>query len=467
MNQKSSFFQLLIPVNKSVSLSKEPIILCGKPWELVEFKLEDAPPYTAISYVWNSENNGNDSERTIPVTESVIRAFQSRESQEKAVKSFFHDNKKADEKLTLIRKASGAIWIDSLCRPEDKAMANICIHNMGIIYKEATQVLVVLNSECENTVLKISNDEPLSLCDYVAVANDNWIDRIWTYQEIANSKLMFIVAEGKGSILISESQFLNALMCGDSAYKNTSDTNLYQKLERMQRLIAVQNIGENSAFQVMSSIQSRRSRGNESLNRINVMIAVVSDNIIMNKSQNVTALVEKFICICEENNDYSFIFSRNERSDEPGKTWRPIGGKVEPVVSNVVILGGGLSGSFKGTHLQMKNMCRMLPYKINSVTKKIEGFLNIDLTKDILEQLKQRGFTGSGKCIKLEYGYFFPQNSHKPSKNFFVVSSHDVKFQQGAPALLLRSTDTNIYDFCDVGVFIGNTPSVSETINVS
>ena len=462
-----SFFKLLIPASASTTSNNKITILCGQPWELVEFnRLEDAPPYTAISYSWTLEKNQTESKRTIPVIETVIKAFQSIESQEKAVKSYFQDSERTTEQLKLMHAASRAIWIDSLCVSKDQALANVCIHNMGIIYKKATQVFVALNAECEGTVLKISNNEQLNLSDYEAVASDDWIDRIWTYQEIANSKLMFIVAEGEGSVLISELQFLNSLMYDDAAYTNTSDTDLYQKLERMQRLIAEQNIGKRSAFQVMSSIQNRHSSGDESLNRINVMLAVISDEFIMDKSQNVTALVEKFVSICEKNNDYSFIFSRNERSAELGKQWRPIGDKIEPVVSNVVMLGSGLSANFKGTHLQMKNMCRMLPNKINSVTKKVEGFLNIDLSKEILEQLKQRGFNGTGKCVKLEHGYFFSQKSHKPSSNFFIVISHDVKFQQGAPALLLRSTDTNLYKFCDVGVFIGAAPSASEIINV-
>ena len=129
----------------------------------------------------------------------------------------------------------------------------------------------------------------------------------------------------------------------------------------------------------------------------------------------------------------------------------------------------GLSGVIKDTHLQMNNMCRMIPWKSNSIVSAIENLLKADFPKELFKMLKQRGFTGCGECIKVEYGYFFPQHPHKRSKNLFVVVSSDVTFSQGAPGLLLRSNDTNINQLCDTGVFIGRIPKdiEKETINVS
>ena len=108
----------------------------------------------------------------------------------------------------------------------------------------------------------------------------------------------------------------------------------------------------------------------------------------------------------------------------------------------------------------------MVPSNGNLVMTAVESFLKTDFPKAILERLREFGFTGCGECLKLEHGYFFPQLPHKRSSNLFVAISHDVSFPRGAPGLLLRSTNTNINQFCDTGVFIGKAQTNSEAINV-
>lgn len=473
-NLTEIFFKLLIPVTEPNPSDTKTIELCGKPWTLVNFeRLSDAPPYTCISYsrgkgrIVNMLNKDQKiSDRTIPVIETVINAFQSPQCQSSALRSLFHSDNKYAEKLALACSASHAIWIDSLCIPQQQPATDTCIRNMGAIYKEATQVFVVLNTACDKAVHKICKKESLNLNDYLAVAKDDWMDRVWTYQEFANSKMMFIVAEDKGNTFISEYQFLNALMSDEAAYADTQDINLIQKLERMQLLVAEQQIDDRSAFQVISATHHRQS--NENLeDRINAIISVVTDGNTVIWDPYPISKIEHFIRICEENNDYSFIFSINPRSDVPGRKWRPFDDQITPIISDVLTFGNGLSGSLNDTHLQMDNMCRMNLWKSNPVISAIESFVKEDISKGILEKLKQRGFTGCGECIKLEHGYFFPQLPHKRSKNLFVAISHGVKFQHGAPGLLLRSNDTDINQFCDIGVFIGKAPTTSEAINVS
>lgn len=468
-----NFFKLLIPATVTNLPSTKTIELCGKTWTLVDFeRLSDAPPYTCISYSWgtrktvNTLNNEQEiSGRTIPVIETVINSFGSSECQDTELRSLFHSEIKFAEKLALARNASHAIWIDSLCSPQQQPAADTCIQNMGEIYRAATQVFVVLNANCLDTVHKIYNKESLNLNDYLAVASDDWIDRVWTYQEFVNSKMMFLIAEGKGNTFISELNFLNALMSDATAYADIQDIELSQKLERMQLLVAEQQIEERSAFQTMSAVNRRFSTRPE--DRINAMISVVADAITDIQDRHLITPAEYFMRVCEENDDYSFIFSTNPRSEVLGRTWRPIDDQITPVISDVSAQGRGLSGCIKGTHLQMNNMCRMVPWKSNSIIYSIENFLKTDFPKELLERLREHEFTGCGVCLKLEHGYFFTQSPHKRSKDLFVAVSHDVKFHQGAPGLLLRSNDTDINQFCDTGVFIGKLPAISETINVS
>lgn len=475
-NLSENFFKLLIPATALNRSDRNTIQLCGKPWVLVDFKqLSDAPPYTCISYSWGKTETinifGNDrdaSVRTTPVIETVINAIQSTECEESAMKSMFFSEEKLAEKLALVRDASHAIWIDSLCCPQQQPEAEICIQNMGEIYSEATQVFVVLNTDCDKTVLKISKKESLNLEDYLAIANDDWIDRLWTYQEFANSKMMFIVAEDKGSAFISELQFLCALMSDAVAYDDIQDIELFQKLERMNLLVAEQQMEERSALQIMSATQERYSERKDTRDHINVMLSVLASAVTITppQEQSLMTLFDHFMSACEEKDDYSFIFSTSPRSNVLGRNWRPMGDQITPVISNVLVVGRGLSGVLKETHLQMNNMCRMVS-KTNLVISRIENFLKTDFPNNILKQLRQRGFTGCGECLKLEHGYFFPQLPHKRSSDLFIAISHDVTFHHGAPGLLLRSTNTDINQFCDTGVFIGKPPAISETINIS
>lgn len=466
-------FKLLIPVTETNAGSIKTIELSGKRWVLVDFEqLSDVPPYTCISYSWGKEKTINPlnnqqkiSDRTIPVIETVVNSFESTKCRDTEIRSLFHGESRITEKLELSHKASHAIWIDALCTPQQQPAFDICIQNMGEIYKEAAQVFVVLKDTCLDTVNKVYNKKSLNLNDYLAVARDDWIDRVWTYPEFVNSKMMFFVSEGKGNTFVNEQNFLNALMSDEKEYADIQNLELTQKLERMQLLVAANQMEQQSAFQAMSATSRRLTTYQD--DRINAMLSVVTDTITDIPNKQLIAPVENFMRACEEKGDYSFIFSKNQRSKALGRTWRPIGDEITPIISDVSVTGSGLSGFLQDTHLQMNNMCRMIPWKSNSIVYSIENFLNTDFSKDLFDKLTERDFTGYDKCIKLEEGYFFTQSSHKRSKNLFIAISGDVKFHQGAPGLLLRSNDTDINEFCDVGIFIGKVPVTGESINIA
>lgn len=469
----SQFFKLLVPANEIDLPNAKTIELCGTFWKLEEFeKMSDAPPYTCISYSWgrgrtrsNLNKDCEISDRTMPVVETVINAMQSTESKTSSLQSMFKGQKLA-EKMALVHSASHAIWIDSLCNPQDQPSFDLCVLNMGEIYRNATQVFVVLKSSCTEIVQKMHDKEPLELNDYLAIAEDDWIDRIWTYQEFANSKMMFIVAQDKGDTFISEFQFLFELMNSAEAYEKIDDIDLYLKLERMQLLLAEQQLQERSAFQVMAAMEERSSMNGDLNERINVMISVLSDTTISN-NQSLHSPVDHFFNICNKKGDFSYLFTTNKRSTIPGRTWCPVGEQFTPVLSNVLTFGDGVSGRLTDTHLEIDNMCCMTIGKDNPVVRAINTFLRADLPREIFKQLQQLGFTGCGEFMRLEYGYFFPLQSHKPSKKLFVAVPGSLTFDYGAPGLLLRSNEGDIHQYCDTGVFIGKLPINGESINVS
>ena len=90
-----------------------------------------------------------------------------------------------------------------------------------------------------------------------------------------------------------------------------------------------------------------------------------------------------------------------------------------------------------------------------------------NITDAVLERLRLGGFTGCGEHLEFEEGYFFPQSPLLCDPEPVVVAAIGVRWVQGAPALLLGATGTDIHDFRDVGVFIGRVPKEGESIKVA
>lgn len=475
---EEKYFKLLLPAVEQNIPGLKTIELCGKLWTLVDFERpSDAPPYTCISYSWgegetpnlfNKNSGSNISIRTMPVTETVINSLQPSKFQKAELLSMFNGESVISEKTELMRKASQAIWVDSWCKPEEQPAADRCLEKMGEIYRGAVQIFVVWNTNCTNAVRKIRDNEDLNLSDFEAIASDDWIDRVWTYPEFLNSKMMFLVAEGdENATFISERTLLLAI---STDYNKFADIDVSNKIRRLQNLFGSQEVKGLSAFHAMSGIHFRSVTRPE--DRINAMIAVVESAAAPSQERQSITLAEYFRRVCEENDDYSFIFSTDPRSEVLGKSWRPIGNEITPVISDVAKgFGGGLAGILKSTHLQMKNMYEIQLTKRNEGDihiNVIEKYLDSDFPSAILEQLRKYEFTGCGQCFKLEHGYYFPQSQHKDTENLFVAIALDNTFFRGAPGLLLRSNDTDINQFCDIGVFIGIVPKVKgDSINVS
>lgn len=480
-NTLEGMFRLLVPATDLASLDTAFVELCGKRWVLAEFaQISDAPPYTCISYSWGTgrtENmfaNGQTmSDRTVPAIETTIKASQLPEYWTSALMCVSRDELKRAEALTTALKASQAIWVDALCVPSRDPAQSACLRSMGAIYSSAAHVFVVLPATCSELLHKIHNTDQMEIKDFLALENDDWITRAWTYQETANSKMTLYIAQGDGSVLIHEHDFLNAILTDTTDYAKAQGferiklATEFPRLDSLQEIIAEHKLVEyagRSAYQVMSAMHSRFAELEE--DRIYAMIGAVTLEPSANQSGKSISPAEYFIQVCEEKGDYSFIYSTDPRSEVPGRKWRPTGDRITPVVYGLLASGQGLSGSLKNTHLQMNNMCRMNPGRINSVLSAIGAFLHKNFPVEILERLRQKGFTGCGECLILEHGYFFPQLPLSRRDDIFVVISHDVVFAQGAPGLLLRSNGTNINEFCDTGVFIGRCPKESEAINV-
>lgn len=478
-----NFFRLLVPATELTLPSRPSVDLCGSRWVLTEWMpISEAPPYTCISYSWGAGKVDNIFEggqlmsyRTIPAIEAAIKAAQSPEHWLKALECNPRDKQKEAAKLSEALKAAQSIWIDEICMPPQGSARTKCLLNLGIIYSAATQVLAVLSESCDLLLRKAHAVEQMNADELFTLENEDWFARLWTLLEMTKSKRTLFIARGNSSVLILALDFLGNIATDTAHYADSKGfardelAMRFPRLESLQVSIAADRIAEftgteRSAFQMMSEMQQRCTAREG--DRIYAMIASITDLSSDRLDDAVLHPAENLMRICEEKGDYSFIYCTAPRSDMQGKGWRPVADQMQPVLSGLLASGAGLSGHLKATHLQLDNMCRMSPGRLNAVTKSIGGFLQVSTPVAILELLRQKGFTGCGEYLELENGYFFPQSSFTRSKDLFVVASEGIQWMQGAPGLLLRSNGTDINQFCDVGVFIGRLPKVSEPINV-
>ncbi|MFA6971202.1 MAG: HET domain-containing protein [Gallionella sp.] len=485
-----NIFRLLVPATDLTQPDTPSVELCGSRWVLTEWMpIANAPAYSCISYSWGSgkvENMFDDGElmsyRTIPSLEATIKAAQLPEHWSYALMCSPRNEEKEAAAADAAIKAAQAIWIDALCSPTHELERSACLQSMGAIYSSAAQVFAVLSEPCAKLLQQIQQTGHMNPEDFFALENDDWITRAWTYQEMANSKRTFFVARGDCKVLYLALDFLNAILTDTTDYADAQGferTGLevrFPRLDELQVMMAEHRIVEYTgrcAYQVMSAMHQRCAEREE--DRIYAMIGAITDSPSNSSSTASLHPSEYFMQVCEAKDDYSFIYCIAPRSDEPGKRWRPMTGTVQPVLSGVLVGGNGQAGTRKPTHLQLDNICRFEPGTINpDGLKSTRAYLRgdsanlspTDIASAIFERLKQKGFSGSSGYVELESGFFFPQSSFAHSDKFFVAISPDMNWTNGAAGLLLRSTGTDINEFCDVGVFIGRLPKVGESINV-
>lgn len=421
-----NIFRLLVPATDLAQTDALFVELCGNRWVLTELEnISDALPYTCISYSWGSGRTENVfkggqlmSNRTIHAIETTIKASQPPENWVYALMSEPRDAQKEAKALSAALKASQAYWIDSLCTPHRDPAKTECLQSMGAIYNSAWQVFVVLSEPCASIFHQIRDTGRIDSTALFVLESDDWVTRAWAYQEAVNSKRLYFIAQDDESILVSGLDFLNAVTTATSDYRRDHEIDsftwgeLHPKLDSLEILIADYRISEyvaRSAYQVMSAIYQRSVEKSE--DHFYSMIGAVTTTPLDSPNDQPIHPSEYFMRVCEAKGDYSFIYCIAPRSDESGSRWRPIVGKIPPVLSGVLV-------------------------------------------------------AGCGDYVEVENGFFFPQSTFTRSNEIFVAISPDVHWTTGGAGLLLRSNCTDINLFCDVGVFIGRLPKVGKPINV-
>lgn len=495
MDKPEHKFRLLQPANERTPRDAPFIELCGDRWVINEYaQMPDAPTYTCISYVWGQERTGSEfddgqlmSARTIPVIEATIKA--SRSLKNWANVQFSNDQQRDAVAKSAALNAAHAFWIDAICVPTQDAARTSSLRSMGRIYSSAWQVFVVLSSSSSAAFSQIRDTGRLDIDALFILERDEWITRSWTYQEIVNSRALYFTVQDDESGIVSGADFLNAVLTATDNYRSTHRIDSltwgeqHPKLDSLECLIAdykIAEYAERSAYQAMSALNARFSERVE--DHFYAMVGAITTSSLDIQEDAFQSPSEYFMKTCEAKGDYSFLYNIAPRSVIYGRRWRPIAGKFPPVLPELLIFGNGQSGSLAPTHVQLENMCRLVTGAIGADgLKATTAHLAMihrhrpkgnayssasEVAEAILELLRARGFSGCGEYLELENGFFFPQSNPARSDDVFVAISLGVHWQGGGPGMLLRSKDTTINEFCDVGVFIGRVPTKGQSIGV-
>ncbi len=98
--------------------------------------------------------------------------------------------------------------------------------------------------------------------------NDDWLTRVWTYQELVNGRDVRIVAEGNNDVVVTAEELLNHVGFAIHRYKKTTGYDafdlkeLHPRLDRLENLILDWRLGsylERSAYQAMCAMAGRES----------------------------------------------------------------------------------------------------------------------------------------------------------------------------------------------------------------
>lgn len=482
---QEELLQLLVPANNDDESGESTFLIEGKSWKLRKYaRLEDTPPFNCVSYLWGEgqvdhpvEPSQSISDRTLPVLETAICVLDRQRGLDRALTRTFPSEESRRERLAEIQVASQAIWIDAICVPQQQPARAACLRQMGAIYGAAVCVIAVLSPGSAEAIRKVGASESLDLEDLRAINADDWISRAWTYQEQATSRLFFCCSEGHPETLLSHLEFLGAIVDGTTDYleaqhlPRTELARMFPRLDKMEELLAELQASEFSGrpvFQIISSMAQRDAAHAD--DHFLAMLSLVEGATKERIPESGLSAAEHFMQKCEAMGDFSFVFCTNERSNLPGQSWRPSSttGALKPVVTRLLATGNGMGGSLMSTHVELENIVCLEPGRPNPVLRAIENFLDLKIPQEVLSYLRAKDFTGEGAYINLEQGYFF-SNGPLPAdrKGLAIAVCLDVAFAQGAPALLLRSSNDDCYKFCDVGVFIGRISGSGKAIKIA
>lgn len=434
------------------------LVVEGCTWSLtqpLDIISDSIPEYGCVSYVWGQGREPNPIHQSAEMSDHTVPSL-----------------------AAAIRHSPVlAFWMDAFSVPADPVAKSATLESMGYIYGHAKTVIAVLSPSSFSSIARMSRSSRTDIPseDVLDELNqDMWIQSVWTYQELINaSDLVFVSEDPNSQESIPAVEFLNAL--GDYLYRYKNHHKIgslafrkkFLYVDAFEDLIAAYMIGtfaERSALDVMFGMD-RRVFDNPK-NYYYSMIGAIT-NLPSKRSKNLTleALSDNFMRICEEKEDYSFIFSSNPRDERPGLTWRPRQGMLRPIIAwhN---MGAALKGVVDDKGLTLKDMIvehRATTYSAageKALLDSAETFrmTSKDGSENVIDRyrraIKEMGFNGSASHIVVDTGIFFSQEDIPSEADFELWIASTVHYVFGAPALAVtkfRNGETRYWP----GVYAG------------
>jgi hypothetical protein len=439
-------------------LRSQQLRIDGRVWTRVgPFSPEEAsiPKFACVSYVWGATRVPNPLQVGAAISDQTLPA------------------------LTAAIKSSSvpALWIDAFCIPTTQPARRATLESMGYIYSMAQEVIVALTPERSGALEEMLQSDLLPDRTLLAFESDDWVKSVWTYQEVVNSRtLQFTSVDPDSDAVVDGSTFLNRIGFSLDRYKKANNLNSFDLRARLPRLDAFEDLvadwrvsdyTDRSALQVMSNLDRRVAL--EPANYYHSMIGSLTQIPSARAAgAQIADLVQRVMVICEEKNDYSFIFTTTARDAGPGRFWRP---RPEPLHSilpwfsfgsrqsgrhdsrgfwleNMVCLQA-VDGADGPDATAMREVLQMLPIGMADFAgSPNDAFLA--LVPDLLARI---GFSGSRHHVTTSSGAFYPQDVVQQDVEYDIVVATELFWMFGNPGFLKSKALRD--PVCVPGVFVG------------
>lgn len=448
--------ELRLLIDASERPGSKFITLEGRSWCLSDpfdlTKPDQIPKYSCISYSWGSAREPNPlgetiemSNRTIPSLAAAIRA-----------------------------QKSNAFWTDVFCVPAEEPERQATLMNMGYIYGHCAETIIVLSPASFRAVEQASRNQILTDEALQNLEGDPWVSSVWTYQEAVNCQDAYFVSEAEGSEPVELSQFFSQLGYSLERWRKRKGAGYldyrasFPRLDAFEDLIGDQMLaayGQRSAYLVMSSMD-RRLAGDPK-NRSYAMIGAMTQDV-----SNVHPVdpSEAFMTICDAKNDYSYIFSSEERDGDPSKRWRPAPGMLRAIFP-WHSWGLAQRARHDADGIWLEDMLSLTPSSIMGDKGKeeilrwikqlgVQARRNAPIGESLYSIISTAGFSGSESYLTTTEGLFFPQHPLAGTDNVKILVSTQVRFVFGAPALAAVAAGEETASYVP-GLFAGSVPDAN------
>ncbi|KAI9066843.1 hypothetical protein FKP32DRAFT_1589215 [Trametes sanguinea] len=457
--------ELRLMVETTTSTPDSPSIFAdGRHWALsepIDVDSASLPSYACVSYVWGPGRVPNPIHPSIMMSDRTMASFTAVARQQR-------DAATANGEPT-------RIWIDAFCVPVERMKKRATLESLGFVFARADAVVAVLApqsiaavEEMESFLAVQPRPAEIPNAPIAALERDEWIRSVWTYQETVNSKALWFVAyaqdESPGQKSYSGSDLLNIAGNYFNRWESSEGTprnvlrTYYPHADDFQEILAdymVADYAQRSALQIMYGLDQRAHVAPE--NHFYSMIGALTDRPSARATDaSVEQLAERFMELCEEKGDYSFIFCGAPRDRRPGIRWRPVP-CIFPPIFTWHAHGEGQSGERTAEGLLLRNV---LVFSLNSDNQKPqplsaktrmfmlewlavfapEQTVTTEDPDDVLFQAGYRGLTllhfkgPEGGWYPTEAGVFYALERLPPGEVELVVAV-GVQWTFGAPAL--------------------------------